>query len=93
MDLTPAALLAVAVILVLTGRIVSRAVYKDKADESERWRMAYEAEREARSVSDAQTAELLEVARTTHSLIKAMFSNSELIRKAGEPDVVSKTQN
>lgn len=87
-DLSLPTLIGVAVLLILTGQIVPRRTLRDKSDEATRWQKAYEAEREARLTSVAQTTELLEVAKTTHALITAVFSNSELIRKLGEPDAV-----
>jgi len=70
-DLTPSVLLGVTVLLLLTGRLIPRTTLTDKAAESERWRLAYEKEREARAASDAQTQELLEVAHLTHAIIDA----------------------
>lgn len=81
--LTAPTLLGVAVLMLLSGKIIPRSTLKDKSDECERWRLAYEAEREARSTSDSQTAELLEVARTTHDIIAAMFGTSERLRRRG----------
>lgn len=85
-DLSPAGLLGIAIILIFTGGLVPRWVYKGKVSESEKWHTAYELERQARAASDKQTDELLEVAKTTHSLIVAVFSNSERIRQSGETD-------
>lgn len=90
-DLTAPGLLGIAILLLLLGRIVPRATLKDKALEADKWRDAYEVEREARAHSDKQTEELLEVAKTTHSLIVAVFSNSERIRQSGETDAVPKS--
>jgi len=85
-DLTAPTLLGVVVLLVLLGRIVPRSILLAKEKEAERWRLAYEAEREARIETEAQTKELLELAKTTHSFITATFANSERIRRSGEPD-------
>ena len=81
--LTPAGLLLATVVLILTGRLVPRRIFQDKVEECERWRLAYEAERTARSLSDSQTRELLEVARTGQHLMSAVFQTSEEI-KSGE---------
>lgn len=78
--LSASALLGLTVLLLLTGRIVPRSTLVDKIDEAERWRQAYEVEREARRISDAQTSELLEVAKTTHAIISAMATTSEHLR-------------
>jgi hypothetical protein len=88
-DLAPPTLLGVTVLLILLGRLKPK-VDIDKAEEAaEKWRLAYEAEREARSVADAQTAELLELAKTTHSIVLALFGASDRTRQSGGADVVS----
>lgn len=91
-NLTPPALLGIAVILMMLGKLVPRSALTDKDAEAERWRKAYEAEREARATSDAQTAELLEVAKTTHNLIVAMFDTAERVRESGGTHAVVPTK-
>lgn len=81
-ELTVRTLLGITVLLLLTGRIVPRYIYMEKAKEADRWREAYEQEKEARTTSDRQTAELLEVAKTTHNIIAAMFGTSSRIRQS-----------
>lgn len=71
-DLSMATLLGVAILLILLGRLIPRSTYKDKKEEADRWREAYETERNARAVSDLQTVELLELAKTTKALIEAI---------------------
>jgi len=65
-DISSSSLLGVCVVLILLGRLVPRSTYKDKADETERWRLAYEMEREARAAAEAQTQELLERTKAIH---------------------------
>lgn len=77
--LTPAALLGITVLLLLTGRLVPRIALKDKTEEAERWRLAYEAEREARATSDTHTTELLEGVKTSHAIITALFEAAQLV--------------
>jgi hypothetical protein len=89
-SLTPSLLLGIVVLLVLTGRLVPRIYLVDKGNESERWRLAYEAEREARQASDEQTRELLEMARTAHAVITSMSDTSERIRRSGAFDAPPK---
>lgn len=95
-NLTASTLLGIAVLLLLFGKIVPRITLTDKAAEAERWRQAYEAEREARVISDAQTAELLEQAKTTHNVLVAMFETIERMRgstqSSGGIDVVPTTK-
>lgn len=90
-SLTPAALCGVFVLLVFMGRLIPRPTYKEKAEECERWRLAYEKEREARQTSDAQTIELLELAKTTHALISAIVRNADTARETGGSDVAKAT--
>lgn len=92
--LTPPALLGIAVLMLMLGRLVPRATLTDKIAEAEKWRLAYEAERKARVTSDAQTVELLELAKTTHSLLVAIFGTAERKRPPGEAYVVpTQTRN
>lgn len=73
---TPSVLLGFAILLLLTGRLVPRSFYQDKIKEAEQWKQAYEAERTARAVSDAQTRELLEVAKTSEAFLGAIYQKS-----------------
>lgn len=88
LGLTAPALLGFAVLLLLLGRIVPRSTLTDKSEESERWRQAYETEREARALSNQQTIELLEVTKLTNSIVVAAFGRDGVIRKQGEPDEI-----
>lgn len=91
-DLTAPTLLGLVVLMVLLGWLVPKAILKEKSTEAERWRLAYEAEREARSTSDAQTVELLELAKTTHNIIVAMFGTTERMGQSGGASVVPTTK-
>jgi hypothetical protein len=82
--LTPAGLLLIVVLMVITGRLVPRYVYQQKADEADRWRAAYEVERTARATSEAQTRELLEMAKTSEKFFSAVFESSERISQSGD---------
>lgn len=88
-DMTAPSLLGLAVILVLLGIIVPRPTYKEKAREAERWRLAYEAEREARSKTDEHFSDLFEVCKATQAVIEAVFGSrrSRVVRpEAEKPD-------
>jgi len=87
--LSAPAIVSILIIMLFTGKLWTNSAYQEKKADAERWRQAYEAERDARQISEAQTAELLELAKTTHSFIVATFSNSERIRQAGDTDVAS----
>lgn len=82
-SLTPTGLLLLAVYMILTGRLIPRSMYLEKKAECEQWRSAYEVEREAKSVSDAQTRELFELAKTGTKVLEAVHTKSEMI-KSGE---------
>lgn len=86
-NLTPPTLLGFTILLIILGKLWTNPAYQEKVKDADRWRLAYEAEREARLESEKQTQELLELAKTTHALITGVFTNSEHIRRSGEPDV------
>lgn len=91
-DLTAPTILGIMVMFILLGRIVPRQSLLDKMKEAELWRQAYEAERLARATSDAQTKELLEVAKTTNRIVEAAFGGVDRhYRQSGEAHVVSPT--
>lgn len=78
--LTPAGLLLIVVLMVVTGRLVPRSTLMDKAKEADQWHAAYEAERAAHAMSEAQTRELLEVAKTSEKFYLAFSQVSERIQ-------------
>jgi hypothetical protein len=77
--LTAPALLSVFVLLIFTGLLIPYRTHKAKEVECERWRTAFETEREARTLSDKQTAELLEGQKNSHAVLVAIFKNSEAL--------------
>jgi hypothetical protein len=87
--LTASSLLAIAVLMILSGLLIPRRVYKDKSDEAQRWQLAFEIQRDRSDKLDAQTELLLEQGKATHALITAIFTNSTAIRQSGEQNVVS----
>lgn len=74
--LTAPTLIGLAVFFIFTGRLVPKRFYQERVNESDRWRLAYEVQRERADKSDAQTAELLEVTKTTHAFIVAIFHST-----------------
>lgn len=86
-DLTAKTLLGITVLMIFLGWLVPKWVWKEKSEEANNWRKAYEAEREARATSDAQTAQLLELAKTTHDIIDKAFGD-ERPRQSGGAHVV-----
>ena len=87
--LTAPTLVGLFVLLIFTGMLIPRRIYKDKQAESDQWRTAFETEREARQVADKQTADLLEAHKVTHEVLKAIFRNSEALLKSRGDDVAS----
>lgn len=90
-DFTAPTLLGIAILLLLLGRIVPVSFLRDKDAEAERWRLAYEDEKTARKIAEAQSKELLESAKTTHSLLTALFQSLEKLKQSGETDAVTKS--
>ena len=86
--LTAPTLLGVAILLLFTGKLWTNNAYQQKAQECDRWREAYEKESEARRTANQQTIELLEVTKTTHHLVEALFQNVPISR--GGPNVLPK---
>lgn len=82
-DLTAPTLLAIVFLMAMLGLLIPRYIYSEKKEECEKWRQAFEAERKARETSDKQTAELLELAKTTNKIITAMFSTTERMKSGG----------
>jgi hypothetical protein len=73
MDFSAPAIVALAVLLIFTGRLVPKSIFENKCEEALRWQKAYELEREARSLSDTQTTELMEMTKLNHALITAIL--------------------
>lgn len=86
--LTAPTLLLVAVLLIFTGRLIPQRYYKEKVEEATRWKLAYEDEKEARRVSNAQSMQLLESVKTNHAVIEAMFKTVREIKESGGSNVV-----
>jgi hypothetical protein len=88
-DLTASALLGITILLILFGRLKPKSDV-DRADKNaENWRLVAEAERAARVAADAQTAELLELAKLTYSVMCAVFEVQTKAHRSGGADVVS----
>lgn len=92
--LTPSALLSIFVLLLFFGKIVPRSILQDKIEECNNWRKTAEAEREARATSDAQTRELLELAKTNNKLVEGLLGAAikvRGIRESGEANALQTT--
>ena len=86
-DLTAPVLLGITVLMILSGRLIPRRVYQDKANESLRWQTAFELQRDRADKSDNQSEKLLEQGKATHALITAVFANTSAIRQSGDQNV------
>lgn len=75
-SLTPAALLSLTIVLILRGLLVPKTthdtVIQAKDQQIQFYKDAYENERTARASSEAQTGELLSLARATNALLAAL---------------------
>ncbi|MBS2962588.1 hypothetical protein KGA66_05985 [Actinocrinis puniceicyclus] len=65
-------LLAIVVLLILTGRLVPYRMLRDARAEADRWRSAYELEREARERLAIHAAAGIEAARTATAVLTAL---------------------
>ena len=72
--LAPSALLGVAILMIFVGKLWTNPAYQQKVEECKKWEKAYERSEAARALSDAQTTQLLEQAKTTHAMVVAMNS-------------------
>ncbi len=66
------ALLFATIWLIFTGRLVPRSAIDDVRQDRDGWRKAAEAEQEINRVQAGQLSELLELARTTDQVIRAL---------------------
>ncbi|MCE7081143.1 hypothetical protein [Streptomyces sp. ST2-7A] len=84
------AIVAAAVWMVLTGRLVPRSVMEDARTDRDRWRAAHEVSEEARREADRQMGELLELARTTGQALSSLPpAPPEGVRADADPGAVA----
>jgi len=72
--LTAPALLGLAILLLLLGKLIPRRTYEDLKDDRDRWREAHDKSESARKELLGTLDELLEHARTTESFIRSLPS-------------------
>ncbi|GED89317.1 hypothetical protein [Streptomyces sp. 6-11-2] len=65
-------LLGLAVLLVLTGKLVPRRLYLDMRQERDTWRQAHTESEKARQVAQQQVGELLELSRTAGHILTSL---------------------
>lgn len=80
-------LVAIAILMIFNGALVPKRYYNEKKAEAERWQLAAEISEKARAESEKQNIEMLELARTSHALIVAVFENSKIPRQSGGQNV------
>lgn len=71
-NLTPAALLGVAILLLLLGKLVPRRTYDDLVADRDHWQQAHADSEKARAEMAAVLEDLLETSRTTEALLKSL---------------------
>lgn len=76
-------LLALVILLILTGRLVPYQMLRDARAEAERWRKAYELERDARQRLAEHAEAGIEAARTTTAVLRAL---PVVAAAEGDPD-------
>lgn len=74
----PSALLALAVLMILTGRLVPKSFYDAKVREAEKWERAAELNAETLRTSQQHEAELLELSRTGVRVLSALPQPGEV---------------
>lgn len=91
-DLTMGGLLGIFFIMWFWGLILPKWVWKDKADQAEKWEAAFHKEHEARLLSEAQKEEMLELTKATHSLMVAFMDMAKKAREESGGTYVVPTQ-
>lgn len=71
-QLTPGILLGVGILAILTGRLVPRRTYDDVKEDRDSWRAAHQLSEHERVIVTEQMKELLEHAKTTNAIIRAL---------------------
>lgn len=87
-DLAPPTLVGIFFLLVVFGRLVPWGLYKAKVEECDKWRAAYEAERDARLAAVDQTKQLVDATEDIHEIVASVFRGAQLTRQTGEGYVV-----
>lgn len=85
-ELSARALLGIVVLLIFLGKLIPRSFFDVKAKEADQWREAYERERDARALGDAQISQLMEQGKTTHEIVTKLLP---LATKTGASDETS----
>jgi hypothetical protein len=67
-----AGLLALVVLLVLTGRLIPRRTYEDLREERDMWRTAFQASEDARHVEREQAVTAVEVGQTAVKVLQSL---------------------
>jgi hypothetical protein len=84
----PTALLALVVLLVLTGRLVPRATLEDMQRERDTWRAAHTESEKARQAEREQTNQLLEMAHLGNQVLNSLPRPPQPRREVSPDDCV-----
>ncbi|MFC7794668.1 hypothetical protein [Streptomyces cinereoruber] len=79
-NLSVSGLLALVVLLVLTGRLVPRSTLQDMRDERDKWQAAHAESEAARQAERDQVTELLELSRVAGHVLSALPRPREVER-------------
>lgn len=77
-DMGLSGLLALVVLLILTGRLVPRSTLQDVRDERDTWRAAHMESEAARQAEREQVTELLELSRTAGHVLTSLPKSGEV---------------
>lgn len=80
--LTPAALLGVAILAIITGRLVPRRTYDDKAHEADEWRTeARIKDQQIHELTEQNTAMLREFGPTVADLLRGIRRRADAVEE------------
>lgn len=71
-------LLAIVILMILTGRLVPRSTLEDMKQERDTWRAAFQESEQARHLAQEHSGELLELSRTAVPLLRALPTAEEV---------------
>ncbi|MGA4867551.1 hypothetical protein ACPB9J_33495 [Streptomyces lavendulocolor] len=87
----PTTLLALVVLLILTGRLVPRSTLQDMREERDTWRAAHSESEAARQAEREQVGELLEMARLGNQVLNSLPRPPSATREVTPDDRVDQT--
>lgn len=82
------ALVTIAVLMVLTGRLIPRRTYDDMVADRDNWRQAFHTSEEVRRMESKQVEDLLGVAEVGGRILNALPRPGESAEEVGDGDAV-----